>query len=435
MAAVSPAASPPSSPAASPPSSPAASPPSSPAANPAAKPSAQGAPSVPAKLTDNRLVIAVINDQSSVYADLSGSNGVKAAQMAVDDFLGKYGQNALGGPIEVISADHQNAPDLAYAKAQELADRHGADLFIDAPTSSAALAIANVAREKRRVYLNVSAATTELTGPQCNKYTFHYAYDTYMLANGTGAEATRSVGKKWYILYPNYVVGQDMARSFQASIKAAGGEVLASDVTPFPNDDFSTFLVKAPTLHPDVLGVMQTGGDLANVVKQYNERKLRDQGITLAVGLLLDTDIHALGPDALAGTVYTTPWLWTLDARSRAWADRFQQVTSARPTFAHAGDYSATMQYLEAVRRSGTDDSDAIVKALEGLAIDDFFLHNGTIRAEDHRVIHDVYLAQVKPSSEVKEPWDTSRVLSTIPADRAFRTVQQSIEAGCKMPS
>jgi branched-chain amino acid transport system substrate-binding protein len=225
-----------------------------------------------------------------------------------------------------------------------------------------------------------------------------------------------------------------MDRSFQAAIKAAGGEVVASDATPFPNDDFSSFLLKAPTLRPEVLGVMQAGGDLVNVVKQYNEFKLRDQKIPLAIGLLFDTDIHALGPDAFAGSVYTTPWVWTLDAQSREWADKFQKVTNTRPTFVHAGNYSATMQYLEAIRRAGTDEADAVVTALEGATVEDFFIRNGKIRAEDHSLVHDVYLARVKPQSEVKEPWDYSEILSTIPADRAFRPASEAVAAGCNMP-
>ncbi len=399
----------------------------------AAKPAADAKPAGPARLTDGKIVFGVINDQSGVYADLGGQNVVKAIQMAIDDFEAKYGKGTLGGSIEVIGADHQNKPDLANAKAQEFYDRNAADVIFDVPTSSAGLAVANVAKERKKVYINVGAATSELTGAQCNKYTFHYAYDTWMLANGTATETTKNVGKRWYIIYPNYAYGQDMDRSFQAAIKAAGGEVVASDAAPFPSDDFSTFLLKAASLRPEVLGVMQAGGDLVNVVKQFNEFRLRDQGITLAIGLLFDTDIHALGPDAFAGTAYTTAWYWNLDGQAREWADKFQKVTNTRPTFAHAGNYSAAMQYLEAIRRAGTDDADAIVKALRGHKFEDFMMRNATIRAEDHRVIHDVYLAQVKPSGEVKEPWDYSKIVSTIPADRAFRTAEQARQAGCTM--
>lgn len=402
----------------------------------AAAPTAADKAAGPVRLTDGKIVLAVLNDQSQVYAELSGKNSERAVQMAIDDFKGRYGENALGGPITVISADHQNKPDLANSKAQEFYDRNQADVILDVPTSSAALAVANVAKEKKRLYLNIGAATTELTGKECNKYTFHYAYDTWMLANGTGTEVTKQGGKEWYIIYPNYAFGQDMDKSFTAAIEANGGKVVGRDATPFPNPsgDFSSFLLKAPTAKPQILGVMQAGGDMINVVKQFNEFKLRDQNIKPAIGLMFDTDIHALGSDAFADVLYTTAWQWNMDKEARDWADKFLKVTNTRPTFAHAGNYSAATQYLEAVRRAGTDEADAVVKVLEGYKFNDFMMRNATIRAEDHRVIHDAYLAQVKPASEVKEPWDYSKIVATIPADKAFRSVAEAQAAGCKMP-
>ena len=384
------------------------------------------------KLTDGKIVIGVINDQSGVYADLSGKNSVEAVNMAIADFKAKYGDNALGGPIEVITADHKNDPALASSKAQEFYERSNADIILDVPTSSAALAIAKVANDQKKLYINITAATTDLTGSQCNKYTFHYAYDTYMLAAGTGVWVTQNLGKKWYIIYPNYAFGQDMEKSFRGAVEKTGGTVVASDGSPFPNQtgDFSNLLLKATNLKPEVLGAMQAGGDLVNVVKQYNQFKLKDQKIQLAIGLLFDTDITALGSDAFAGVVYTTPWIWTMDEQSRAFADKFLQRTNIRPTFAHAGNYSAAFQYLEAVRRAGTDDADAVVKQLEGYKFNDFFIRNGMIRPEDHWVMHDALLAQVKPASEVKEKFDYSKVLGTLKADQVSRPLA---DAGCKM--
>jgi branched-chain amino acid transport system substrate-binding protein len=411
------------------------------AAQPAASAVAQAAPTVAAavpaaaagKLTGGKVVLALLTDMSGVYAQIAGPGALKAVQMAVDDFKAKYGDNALGGPIEVISADHQNKPDLGNSKAQEMYDRDGADVIFDVPTSSVALAVANIAKERKKLYINVGAATTELTGPQCNKYTFHYAYDTYMLANGTGIEVTKQGGSKWYIVYPNYAFGQDMQKSFSAAIQKAGGTIVANDATPFPNEDFSSYLLKAPSLSPNVLGVMQAGQDLVNVVKQYNEFKLKDQKISLAIGLLFDSDIKALGQDAFAGDLYTTAWLWSLDDQSRQWADKFLKAHGSRPTFDQAGNYSAAWQYLEAVRRAGTDDADAVVAQLDNYKFEDFFIRHGLIRAEDHSVIHDVYLAQVKPASEAKEEGDYSNVLRTIPAEQAFRSVSEAVAAGCKM--
>ena len=392
-----------------------------------------GASAGPIKLTDGKLVLAVINDQSAVYAELSGKNAVEAVKMAVEDFKAKYGENVFGGTVDVITADHQNKPDLASSKAQEFYERSNADVIFDVPTSSAALAIAKVANDEKRLYINITAATTDLTGPQCNKYTFHYAYDTYMLAAGTGVWVTQNVGKSWYIIYPNYAFGQDMEKSFRNAITKTGGTIVASDGSPFPNQtgDFSNLLVKAGSLKPQVLGAMQAGGDLVNVVKQYNQFKLKDQNIQLAIGLLFDTDITALGSDAYAGVVYTTPWVWNMDDQARTFADKFLKRTNIRPTFAHAGNYSAAWQYMDAIRRAGTDDPDAVVKQLEGYKFNDFFIRNGYIRPEDHWVQHDALLAQVKPASDVKEKFDYSKVLGTLKAEQVSRPLS---ETGCQMP-
>jgi branched-chain amino acid transport system substrate-binding protein len=384
-----------------------------------------GGPSKAAgQLSDNKIVLAVLNDQSGVYSALSGKNSVAAVNLAVEDFKAKYGDKAITQNIEVITADHQNKPDVASTKATEMYDRNNADIILDVPTSSAALAVADIAKQKRKLYFNIGAASTDLSGVKCNKYTFHYAYDTWELAHSTGTTLTNSGAKSWYIIYPNYAFGQDMNKNFTEAIKAAGGTVVASDGTPFPNQtgDYSTQLLKASTLtpSPDTLGVMQAGADLVNVVKQYNEFKLKDKGIKLAVGLMFITDIHSLTPDALAGTTFTEPWYWNFDATNRAFADRFFAKTGARPTFANAANYSAAMQYLEAVQAANTDNADTIVKQLEGKSVNDLFLRNGTIRAADHNVVHDAYLAQVKASSDVKEPWDYEKILNTIPAAQAF---------------
>ncbi|MEV4619421.1 ABC transporter substrate-binding protein [Asanoa sp. NPDC049573] len=383
------------------------------------------------KLSGDRIVLGVLNDQSGVYLALSGTNSVKAVEMAIADFKAKHGNDAITQDITVETADHQNKPDVANTKAAEMYDRMGVDAILDVPTSSAALKVADVAKEKKKLYFNISGATTDLTGKACNRYTFHYAYDTYMLANGTGRTVTEQGAKNWYIVYPNYAFGQDMEKSFSAAVTGAGGTIVGRDATPFPNDNFSTFLLKAPTLNPkpDVLGTMQAGGDLVNLVKQYNEFKLREKGVGLSVGLMFLTDIHSLTPAALAGTTYTDAWYWNFDAENRTFADRFLKETGSRPTFAHAANYSAALQYLEAVQAAGTDDADAVVKQLEGKSIDDVFLRHGKIRAEDHRVIHDAYLAQVKTPAEVTEDWDYVKILKTIPAAEAFR----SPSAECKL--
>jgi branched-chain amino acid transport system substrate-binding protein len=380
--------------------------------------------------TGGKLVLAVLNDQSGVYKDASGPNSVKAVKMAVADYQKKYADKAVVDKIEVTSTDHQNKPDIANTKAQELYERGGADIILDVPTSSAALAVANQAKNHKKLFIDVSAATMELTGKQCNKYTFQWAYNTYMLANGTGATVTGNGGKKWHIIYPDYQFGQDMTKSFTDAVTKAGGTVQGTIATPFPNDNFATFLTKAGSTNPDVIGTMQAGGDLINVVKQFNESGLKEKGIELAVGLMLITDIHSLGVDQFAGTMFTDPWYWNMDDESRAWADRFRDETGTRPTFEHAGNYSAALQYLEAVQAAGTDDADAVVSQLEGKKINDVFLRNGEVRAKDHSVIHDTHLARVKKPAEVKEDWDYEEIVTTIPAAKAFPPAEAS---GCSM--
>lgn len=386
------------------------------------------------KITDDKIVLAVLTDQSGIYADLAGKGSVIAAQMAVEDFKKKYGDEAASKNISVVDADHQNKPDIANSKSQELYDRQKADVILDVPTSPAALAVASQAKAKKKLFIDTGAATNALTGKDCNKYTFGWAYNTYMLANGTGTEVTEGGAKNWYIVYPNYAFGQDMTKSFTAAVGAAGGKVLRSDPTPFPNPEgnFSTFLLKAPTLSPkpDVIGAMQAGGDLVNLVKQYNEFKVRDQGIGLAVGLMFLTDIRSIGVESLAGTRFTDAWYWDFDEENRKFADRFKEKAGKRPTFDHAAVYSAATQYLETVQAAKTDDADKVVAGLEGKKIDDVFSRNGTIRKEDHRLIHDVYLVEVKKPSEVVKDEDFEKIIKTIPAEQAFQSVDKT---GCTM--
>ena len=382
------------------------------------------------EFTDDKIVLAVLNDASGVYKDVSGPNSVKAVQMAVDDFKEEHGDDLVVEDIEVTSADHQNDPEIANTKAQELYDREGADVILDVPTSSAALAVANQAKTKKKLHINIGAGTQALTGESCNKYTFHWAYDTYMLANGTGTAVTENGGTNWQLVYPDYEFGQDMTESFTNAVEGAGGQVQGTIATPFPNDNFATFLTKAASSNPDVIGTMHAGGDLINFVKQYNEAGLKDRNIELAVGLMFITDIHSLGVEAFEGTQFMDAWYWNYDDQNREWADRFMEETGVRPSFAHAANYSAAYQYLTAIQEEGTDDADAIVGHLEGKKIDDFFLRNGEVRAEDHRVIHDVYLAKVKAPDAVDEDWDYEEIVTEIPAADAFTPVEES---GCTM--
>jgi branched-chain amino acid transport system substrate-binding protein len=379
------------------------------------------------KISDDKVVLGVLNDQSGVYKDLSGPNSKVAVQMAIDDYKAKYGDKAVAKTIEIVTADHQNKPDIANTKAQEMYDRQNVDLILDVPTSSAALAVATQAKAKKKLFIDITAGTTALTGKSCNKYTYAWAYDTAMLANGTGNTVVKNGGKTWSIVYPDYAFGQDMNKSFTAAVKGAGGTVGQSIATPFPNDNFATFITKAGSTNPKVIGIMSAGGDLINFVKQYNQAGMQGKA-QLAVGLMFITDIHSLGVEQFEGTTFTDPWYWNFDAKNKAWADRFLAKSGTRPSFAHAGNYSAAMNYLESVQAAGTDEADAVVKQLDGKKINDVFLRNGEVRS-DHRVIHDVYLAKVKSKSEVKEAWDYEKIVQTIPAAEAFEPVSPA----CKM--
>ncbi len=374
---------------------------------------------VESDLTDGKVVIGLLNDQSGVYKDLSGPNSQVAIQMAIDDYHELYGDKAVAKTVEITVADTQNKPDVANTQAKQMYDRKNVDIIMDVPASSAALAVAEVANEKKKLYINVGAATMELTGASCNPYTFHWAYNTQMLAKGA-AGVVANGGDTWSLVYPDYAFGQDMVKSFTASIEGAGGSVNEAIATPFPNDNFATFITKAESSNPDVIGIMAAGGDLINFVKQYNQSGAE---ATLAVGLMFITDIHSLGVKEFAGTTFTDAWYWDFDAQNREWSDRFTKLTNTRPSFAHAANYSAAFQYLDAVQRAGTDDADAIVGELEGLKVNDVFLRNGEIRAGDHSVIHDSYVAKVKQEADVKEDWDYEEIIATIPANEAFPEV------------
>jgi len=380
------------------------------------------------KLSNDKVVFGLLNDQSGVYKDLSGPNSAVAIQLAIDDYKAKYGDKAVVKTAEIVQADHQNKPDVANSKAQEMYDRQNVDVIVDVPNSAAGLAVATQAKAKKKLYINTGAGTTALTGAQCNKYTFHWAYDTAVLAKGTAGTIVQGGGKSWNIVYPDYAFGQDMNKSFSKEVQAAGGSLGQTIATPFPSNNFATFITKAGEGNPQVVGTMHAGGDLINFVKQFNQTPLKGK-VQLAVGLMFITDIHSLGVEQFAGTQFTDAWYWNADAQNRAWADRFQAKTQTRPSFAHAADYSAALNYLEAVQSAGTDTADDIVKQLEGKKINDVFLRNGEVRAADHNVTHDVYLAKVKTKDQVKEDWDYEEIVKTIPAAQAYPPA----DAACKM--
>ncbi|MFN2461288.1 MAG: ABC transporter substrate-binding protein [Candidatus Velthaea sp.] len=366
--------------------------------------------------------IAVVTDMSGIYAALSGRGAVEATQMAVDDF----GGSVLGRKIQVITIDHRNnGPDTAV-KVREFYDQ-GDDLVLDLTNSAVALAASAVAKEKHRLAISTGAASSALTGAACNKYTYHYAYDTYALASSTGANiAAQSNGKKWYVIYPDYAFGTQMVADFGAAIKAKGGEIVKADAAPVNSTDFSSYLLAARNAKPQVLGIFSAGADMVNTMKQAAQFGLNKE-MKLAVGLAFLSDVDAL-PDVFAGSRITTSWYWNNDKPARAWADKFTKRVGGglRPTDIQASDYSATTQWLNAVKATGGTDADKIVAYLDGRQFNDFYAHGGEWRARDHRVLHDMYVVDILAKDKIKEPHAWFKVVQVIPPGRAFRPESQS---------
>ena len=365
--------------------------------------------------------IVVSTDMSGVYASLSGQGAVEATKMAVEDFGGKV----LGRPVEVVAIDHRNNGAEGAAKVREAYD-NGAELALDTTNSGVALATALVALQKHKLAIVTGGASSAVTGANCNKYTYHYAYDTYSLAFSTGTNITASGGKKWYGIVPNYAFGQQMLADFTEAVKAKGGEFVHSDIMPLGTTDFSSYMIAAKNAHPDVLGLLNAGADTVNSMKAAKQFQL-DKEMKIAVGLLFISDVQAL-PQVFEGSTITTSWYWNMDKDARAWADRFTKRVGhgTRPTDIQAADYSATTQWLNAVKAVGSVDADKVVAYLDGRQFNDFYARGGEWRARDHRVLHNMYVVRVLSQSQLKEPWAWYKVLQVIPPGRAFRPANQS---------
>ncbi|MEJ8855459.1 ABC transporter substrate-binding protein [Variovorax robiniae] len=366
-----------------------------------------------------KVKIGFVTDMSSLYADLEGKNGATAIQMAIDDFGGK----ALGQPIELLTADHQNKADVAASKAREWIDTAGVTMIFGGTSSGTALATAKVAQEKKRVYFNNGAATSALTNEQCSPYTVHYAYDTVALAKGTGATVVDRGGKTWFFLTADYAFGHALEADTSAVIKAKGGTVVGSVKHPLNASDFSSFLLQAQNSKAQILGLANAGGDTINSIKAAKEFGI-GKSMQLAGLLIFLSDIHSLGLKNTEGLVHTTSWYWDLNDDTRKFATRFFEKTKRMPTDVQAADYSATMTYLKAVAAAKTTDSDKVMAQLKSMKIDDFF-GKGQIRA-DGRYVHDMYLVEVKSPAESKQPWDYLKVIKKLPGEQVFTTQAES---------
>jgi len=365
--------------------------------------------------------IGFITDMSGLYADMDGAGGAEAIRMAIADF----GGTVNGKKIEFVVADHQNRADIAAARAREWFDQGGVDMLIGGVNSAASLALGNVAAEKKRVFISVGAGTTRQTNEECNPYTVQYAYDTAALARGTGsAIAKQPNGKSWYFLTADYAFGTSLEQDTEAVVKANGGTVVGRTKHPLSTADFSAFLLQAQASKAQILGLANAGGDLINAIKSANEfgvtKTMRMAGL-----LIFITDIHSLGLDLTQGMYLTDGWYWDLNDESRAWGKRYFEKMNKMPTMFQAGDASAVTQYLNAVKATGSTDADKIMAHLRATPIKDFFTPHGVVRP-DGRMVHEMYLMEVKKPSESKAPWDYYKLIQKIPGEEAYMTKAES---------
>ena len=375
-----------------------------------------------AQVSGNVVKIGVMNDMSGLYSDVGGPGSVVAAKMAVEDYLKASGSKLK---VEVVSADHQNKPDVGSSIARKWFDSEGVDVIVDVPTSSVALAINQVTREKGKAFLDTGAATSDLTGKDCSPNTVHWLYDTWMLAHGTGSAVVKQGGDSWFFLTADYAFGHALERDTTEVIKAAGGKVLGSVKVPLNTQDFSSFLLQAQASKAKVIGLANAGGDTINSIKQASEFGIVQGGQKLAGLLVFLSDVHGLGLQKAQGLQVTTAFYWDLNDNTRAWAKRFAAANGGKyPTMDHAGVYAEILHYLKAVDSLKSDDGTKVVAEMKKLPTDDILFGKGMVRA-DGRKIHPVYLVEVKKPAESKGPYDYYKVLQTIPADKAFRPLNE----------
>jgi len=386
-----------------------------------------GAAGAQAQISDGVIKIGVMNDMSGLYADIAGPGSVVAARMAVEDF----GAAAKGMKVEIVSADHQNKPDVGSTVARTWYDVDKVDVIVDVPTSSVALAVNQITRDKGKAFLNSGAATSDLTGKACSPNTVHWTYDTWMLANGTGSAIVKTGGDSWFFLTADYAFGHALERDTEAVVLKNGGKVLGKVRHPFPGTDFSSFLLQAQASKAKIIGLANAGGDTINSIKQAAEFGITKSGQQNLAGLLVFmTDVHALGLATAQGLIFTESFYWDLNDQTRAWSKRFASANGGKyPSMVQAGVYSSILHYLKAIDAAKTDDGTKVVAQMKQMPTDDPLFGKGTIRA-DGRKIHPAYLVEVKKPAESKGPYDYYKIRATIPADQAFRPLA---EGGCPL--
>ncbi|HCY63745.1 MAG TPA: ABC transporter permease [Oxalobacteraceae bacterium] len=372
------------------------------------------------KISDGVVKVGVMTDMSGLYSALAGQGSVVAAKMAIEDIGGKL----LGKPVELVYVDHLNKPDIAASKAREWFDSDKVDMIADLVTSSVGLAVQQVARDKNRITINSGAGSTALTNKSCSPTGIHWAYDTYALANGTGNAMVKDGSDSWYFVTADYAFGHSLESETSNVVKANGGKVLGSVRHPLAASDFSSFLMSAQGSGAKAIGLANAGSDLTNAIKQAREFGINKKQ-KLASLLMFITDVHGLGLDAAQGLYLTEGFYWDMDSETRAWSRRFFERHRKMPTMVQAGVYSSMMHYFKAIKAAGTDEAQAVMAKMRELPVKDFFARNGKLRA-DGRMVHDMYLMQVKAPAESKYPWDYYHVRRVIPADQAFTPLDKS---------
>jgi branched-chain amino acid transport system substrate-binding protein len=369
--------------------------------------------------------IGVLNDRSGYQTDLAGEGSAVAARLAAEDFGGAVN----GKKIVILSADMQNKPDVAASIARQWLDTDGVSVIADNQLSSAALAVQDLARARGKITINVSSATTELTGARCSPTGFKWSYDTYSAATGTGKAVVQQGGKNWFFFTADYTFGKMLQAQASKVVEAAGGMVLGAALHPISTSDFSSYILQAISSGAQVIGLANGGTDTIGSIKQGREFGLGTPGKPYFAGLtMFITDVHALGLESAQGLLLTTTFYWDRDENSRAWAKRFFAISGKMPTMVHAGVYSGVHHYLEAVKQSGSVDGTAVAKVMRALPVNDATVHDGSI-LPNGRVIQDVYLVRVKTPGQSRQPWDYYEVLSTIAGKNAFMS---EAESGCK---
>ncbi|WGS17932.1 MULTISPECIES: ABC transporter substrate-binding protein [unclassified Bradyrhizobium] len=377
-----------------------------------------------ARTMDKVVKVGALGDQSGLYQDIGGPGSTVAAQMAIED----SGLLAKGWKIDLISADHQNKPDVAVNIGKQWIDVDKVDVFVDLAASNVGLAIANLSKEKNVVNLNSGSGSSDLTGSQCTPNTVHWPYDTYMLANGTGKALVKSGGDSWFFITADYAFGQALERDTTAAVTAGGGKVLGSVKHPLNTADFSSFLLQAQSSKAKVIGLANAGGDTTNAIKQAAEFGIVSGGQKLAGMLMFITDVHSLGLNVAQGLNFTESFYWDMNDQTRAFSKRFmERFKKNPPTMVQAGVYASLIHYFKALEALGGNPHDgrAVVAKMKELPTDDPLFGKGSIRA-DGRKIHPAYLFEVKKPSESKYPWDYYKLVATIPADEAFLPLDKS---------